>query len=325
MRSWKNDFYQNWLIGTRSWIGAQEVGSAGRAGASSSFPKKLPSVGAAEPILYSKETAQRNSGMDTSDDWDLEMPFWARASPAFYISAVLMINFAFEHISKQISTVVSRDHAIGEFGYIGFSTAFMLAFYFCIRSTTDKSEKRCAWILTLPCAVVSSIGCIPKICSSIVTGWTSEILYSNDTLSKFLVVYFLVYLFWDSIIMMFHYRTIGGLTHHIPYAIFMSLTIYFKCPSIFVLFFPLEISTIPLAIGHIWPQRRFDLLFGMSFFYFRIIYHGQMCVTLWKKRDLCPFLIWPFACLPWFVHVYWFVKWARSYMKSIRYCKESTK
>ena len=135
----------------------------------------------------------------------------------------------------------------------------LLPFYTVVREkATDKSEKRSAWILTLCCSVVSSVGCLPKVHRVLFAHtWPADgtDLYGNDHLSRFLVVFFLAYLVVDSVAMLRHYRSVGGLHHHIPYFAFMALSIAYECPGVFVLFFPLEFSTIPLAIGHIWPER----------------------------------------------------------------------
>ena len=60
----------------------------------------------------------------------------------------------------------------------------------------------------------------------------------------------------------------------------------------FCLFLPMELPTWILAIGSIYPQRRSDVLFGLTFFFTRICYHAlllQLVVGI-KAPEHC---VWP--------------------------------
>lgn len=252
--------------------------------------------------------------MKISDDFIDNYVIWIHGLSIFYLFIILFIT----NIVNIFINFINSELNFNNFDYFIISLVsftVMLLFYFKIREYTDKTEKRSAWILTLPCAILCSFGCIYKVKDVIISNYNSDFIYANDKLSQFLVLYFINYLICDSIVMQFHYKTIGGLLHHIPYGIFMIITIIYKCPSVFVIFFPLEISTIPLSIGYIWPKWRFNILFGILFLYFRILYHAFMCIVLYKTRDKSPLLIWPFTCIPWFVHIYWFIKWFKSFYK----------
>jgi hypothetical protein len=183
--------------------------------------------------------------------------------------------------------------------------------YHLIRSTTDKSEKQSAWILTLLSAMICVGGCIPTVQAGWDSRWASASIYADDAHCRSLITFFLCYLVWDTVYMQMHYRTIGGLMHHVPYFLFMAMSLYFHCPALFVIFFPLEISTIPLAIGYIWPLYRYDTLFGVSFFLVRIVLHIYLWCQLYHTRQDSPFVAYPWALLPWIMHIYWFMKWVR--------------
>jgi hypothetical protein len=202
------------------------------------------------------------------------------------------------------------------------SIVCLVIFYQQIKPTTDKSEKRLAWILTLFCSVVCTFTCIPFVINGFKAGWPAEIIYGNPRFSIFLLNFFVSYLLVDSYYICVDYPSIGGFYHHIPYLIFMLLSIYFECQSCFVTFFPLELSTIFLASGQIWPSCRVDIPFGMTFFLSRIVYHGLLWFRLYHTRNESPFLMWPFAILPWLMHVHWFYKWCRSYLKKLRAKKD---
>lgn len=148
--------------------------------------------------------------------------------------------------------------------------------------------------------------------------WPAEVLYGNDRLSRALVHFFLTYLVIDSLLIYVDYPTIGGYVHHLPYFLFMAASLYFNCPAVFVVFMPMELSTIFLGAGFTWPSCRSDLLFGSTFFLGRLVYHVWLWVKLFTTRKDSPFLVWPFAALPYFIHAFWFYKWCRSMLRRRR-------
>jgi hypothetical protein len=195
------------------------------------------------------------------------------------------------------------------------SSVLCVLWYTVIRETTDKSEKRSAWILTLLSATVAIGGCVPVVLEGFRLNWPATIMYADNPRCRSLMHFFLAYLFWDSVYMFRDYRTVGGMLHHTPYFLFMSMSLYFNCPAMFVCFFPLEVSTIFLAMGHIWPEYRYDIIFGITFFFSRIVFHLYLWMKLFETRDQSPFLAYPFALVPWLMHVFWFYKWLVSYFK----------
>lgn len=205
------------------------------------------------------------------------------------------------------------------------SVVSQLCWYFTVRQFTDKSEKRSSWILTLLPSIILSVACIPNTIEGMKSGWRSEHLYYEDRMSTFLTRFFTCYLILDTIIMFFHFPSIGGLPHHSGYFILFATCLIYHCPSVVMAFFPLEFSSIFLASGTIWPEFRQDLIFGISFFVLRVVYHFYLWLRLYQTRDDSPVLFWPFAILPWFMHVYWFVKWFISQMKKRNKNKGSPK
>ena len=195
------------------------------------------------------------------------------------------------------------------------STVLILIWYFSLKGTTDGSEKRLSWILTLLSAIVSTFGCIPLVYEGFSLGWPATIIYGNGRLSRLLVKFFVTYLCWDSFFIYRDYPTIGGMFHHVPYLVFMALSLYYHCPSMFVVFMPMEVSSIFLSLGHIWPNFRADIPFGITFFAGRVLYHAYLWLQLYNTRSESPFLVYPFSILPLFVHIHWFGKWCFSMLK----------
>lgn len=201
---------------------------------------------------------------------------------------------------------------------ISVSSIALLLWYYYLRRTTDKTEKRLSWILTLLSSSVSSFGCIPVVYEGFKTGFPSELIYGNDRISRALVNFFCSYLLWDTILIYTDYPSIGGIHHHLPYLLFMVVSLHYKCPAMFAVFMPMEISSIFLSIGHIWPSYRADFLFGITFFAGRIVYHFILWCRLYVTREESPFFVWPFALLPFFVHLQWFYKWCLSMLRKRR-------
>lgn len=195
------------------------------------------------------------------------------------------------------------------------SSALCVLWYRALRGTTDGSERRLGWVLTLLSALVSLGGCAPLVLEGARRGWPPELLYANDRLSRVLVRFFVTYLCWDSLLALTDYPTVGGLTHHLPYLLFMGLSLWHSCPGMFVAFMPMELSTVFLASGIAWPQARNDLAFGLTFFLGRLVYHVWLWLRLYHTRASSPFLVWPFALLPYFIHLFWFFKWLRNYWR----------
>lgn len=198
------------------------------------------------------------------------------------------------------------------------SSAALLLWYLLLRPTTDRSEKRLAWILTLLSALVAFFGCLPVVWAGASRGWPPESLYGNDSLSRALVDFFVTYLVWDSVLILVEYPSVGGFLHHLPYLLFMAAALYHDCPAMFVVFMPMELSTIFLAAGYIWPACRADFAFGSTFFLGRLVYHLWVWLRLVDTRAQSPFFVWPFAFLPYIIHVFWFYRWCRSALRRWR-------
>ena len=199
------------------------------------------------------------------------------------------------------------------------TTGLVLTWYLSVKSTIkEKTEKRLSWILTLLSAIVSTFGCLPVVYDGYVKGFPSDIMYGNDRISRGLVNFFVSYLLWDTVFIYTDYPSVGGIHHHLPYFIFMAFSLHYRCPAMFVVFMPMELSSIFLSVGHIWPPYRADLWFGITFFLGRIVYHFLLWLRLYATRGDSPFIVWPFALLPLAVHIQWFTKWLMSMYKKYK-------
>ena len=152
---------------------------------------------------------------------------------------------------------------------------------------------------------------------------TLEFLFSHDRWSMLSMRFFCTYLLLDTIYMYLYYYKISNIVswiHHVGYNVVMATTMLTSppCPMIFVAFFPLEISTIFLASGSIWPHSRQDFLFGLTFFLFRVVYHGALVAFLFYNFAYIPSYRGYYAIgasMSWFMHCKWFCNWFTKYMR----------
>lgn len=109
-------------------------------------------------------------------------------------------------------------------------------------------------------------------------------------------------------------QLLSGWVHHLLYLALMAwaLSAHFSCG--FVLFLPLEFPTFILAMGSIYPERRSDLLFGLSFFFTRICYHVLLLQRILRIAD-APVPIWIPTSLAFALHCFWMGLWCRSYAR----------
>ena len=207
-------------------------------------------------------------------------------------------------------------------------------------------EKRLAWIMTLLSAIFASTVSIVYVMDLTIAPETLEMpfelrhlvdldsyrintpklmeyLFYHDRLSLLSMRFFCTYLSIDTIYMYLYYRNVSNVVswiHHIGYAIVMATTLLTvaPCPMIFVVFFPLEISTLFLASGSIWPRSRQDALFGATFFIFRVIYHGALVVfLLYNLASIRGYrkLYAIGASMSWVMHCHWFHNWFKKYSR----------
>ncbi|OAQ23466.1 hypothetical protein K457DRAFT_83336, partial [Linnemannia elongata AG-77] len=123
--------------------------------------------------------------------------------------------------------------------------------------------------------------------------------------------YFVSYLICDLVLGCVYYRDfvdpLSGWAHHLFYLGVMSrATAQGNISTLFAMGTPIEVSTIFLATGHIFPTLRSDVVFATSFFLTRIVYPIALLpeLVLNVESRLC----WKVGTMALLVHVYWFHK-----------------
>lgn len=111
-----------------------------------------------------------------------------------------------------------------------------------------------------------------------------------------------------------YFEPIAGWAHHIAYALLFSFAIVGGFTNAVATALPLELTTIILGLGHIWPALRADIPFGVSFFVLRIVYHAYVTtqyVGARGSRESKYPALWVFMSLALVLHVHWFHGWVK--------------
>lgn len=145
----------------------------------------------------------------------------------------------------------------------------------------------------------------------------SVISNNLDIISQLCVLYFISYLTFDITVGHYHYKNsinlLEGYIHHIVY-IFISLYImYTNNTTLYTLFFIEEFPTFIRSLGSYNQKYRNDMLFGKSFFIFRILYHIILIYTCCIDKMSSIKILMPVALLTLGLHTYWWKTWLKKY------------
>lgn len=178
----------------------------------------------------------------------------------------------------------------------------------------EKNEKRRGWFLTLltSCFVAPrSLYHLPY-----VFPFDSTAMLQSDAVADTNVAFFLAFLLCDTALGVAFYRSAFGLIegwiHHCFYIVFFALTFYHGLTIGASTTFALEVPVIVLALGHVMPVARQDLLFGLLFFTFRVAYHAYLLYHWYFDMRL---KLWPVILATLALHLHWFSKWIKGQRK----------
>jgi len=134
-----------------------------------------------------------------------------------------------------------------------------------------------------------------------------------QSLSNYSSYFFLSYLICDLVLGTIYYKSqmgiLTGYIHHIVYIMITFLAFHRSETFYYTLFFIEEIPTFILSLGSIDPNYRSNMLFGGTFFVFRIGYHTMLMYLL---RYNLIFMI--LGCSTLMLHTYWFKIWINKYL-----------
>ncbi|KAJ3095967.1 hypothetical protein HDU97_006336 [Phlyctochytrium planicorne] len=204
------------------------------------------------------------------------------------------------------------------------SIPICLCYYALVTSLFAKfltTERQKAWVLTLLSAMVVSIGGSPLAFefATLPHGSTIADHPSLDSPRAWAIAsFFISYLGVDLILGSFAYPTqihpLSGWFHHLGYGYCVLAMMQRAQIGAFLSFASiLEISTIPLALGHMNKAWRRDYTFGIMFFITRVVLHGY--VVMHAYSTYAPSIFWIVPFIPWPLHIYWFSNWVRQQLR----------
>ena len=149
-------------------------------------------------------------------------------------------------------------------------------------------------------------------------------MFTDDTFSKFNVVFFFTYLFLDTLHGIFEYRAafdlLSGWIHHLFYLVFLSHAYLLGYTVSFNTIAIMELPSIILAGRRLFPKYLgHDILFGVLFFLTRIVFHGYLLYRIGSEKVKVN--IFPTILAIWVLHWYWFSQWCKKKLRRSNYLK----
>ncbi|KAI9299705.1 hypothetical protein BJ944DRAFT_274004 [Cunninghamella echinulata] len=193
--------------------------------------------------------------------------------------------------------------------YYATSLLFLsVTFFICKEHQFITNTKQLSWILTGVSSLVCSIASLPRMYRFWKSGYDMYWLALNSNNDIALVCFFQIYLFLDLALGYRYYkkqiRWVTGWFHHSMYLILLCWFLKKRIASFFVTAAILELPTLILSIGSLYPKYRSDHLFAISFFILRLVFHTSMIRLLKHHHHIKSLWLVALAILP--LHLYWF-------------------
>ncbi|ORZ05620.1 hypothetical protein BCR42DRAFT_337724 [Absidia repens] len=171
-----------------------------------------------------------------------------------------------------------------------------------------RTEKQISWLLTLASSVMCTLISLPHIYQFFRSGWDMQQISADSPLHTALTCFFITYLILDLGLGLIYYASrvtlATGWIHHTLYTAVLFWLMRCRSSSFFTTNAILELPTVILAVGAIYPRWRCDWLFATAFFFLRIIYHMALIYMLKYHHRLTHLWIVALIILP--LHLYWF-------------------
>lgn len=191
-------------------------------------------------------------------------------------------------------------------------TTFFLLTHHYIVNPRGKS-----WLISALASSLLSVHGVYRLGGAIAnSNFTFEHIFGGeDETSRNFMLFFMAEMTCDMLLGLFYYRkyqdVLSCFIHHIFYVWWVYFLVSYNLSRGFNFCFVMEIPTFILALGSINTKYRNDLLFGVTFFLTRILYHMFLIyvyASLWYES-----IIWKVCSLALALHIYWFSNWYASY------------
>lgn len=198
----------------------------------------------------------------------------------------------------------------------------LISYIFLLINPYVTTEKQKAWIITTFASfILSCFGISAVYRAEAFNGWTFDNVYGGeDHISRLVLLFFGATNIIDLIIGIFYYPKqldpFSTIAHHIFYISFISILISHHYSRGFVLCFLMEIPTFILGVGRLFKEYRSDILFGLTFFFTRLVYNVYLVIKL--RNISSEGTIWKICLGVLCLHLYWFSNWAGSSIKKYK-------
>ena len=193
--------------------------------------------------------------------------------------------------------------------FILFSFSALYSLGYVMASLVDNIKQK-SWVHTLCASVIQSMTFISAIIAVVWCGWPAIQMYQSTNFSDTLIIFPLVKLGEDLYLMVHEYPfALIPWVHHVGYALSLWISYQYRITGSILLVHAMEIPTVFLAMGYVWPNQRRNYITYPLVFIFRIVYHGWLIWLFYQTRHDSPVPeMWVIAAILWLIHVHWFYK-----------------
>jgi hypothetical protein len=163
---------------------------------------------------------------------------------------------------------------------------------------------------------VGTFSILPRFVSS---GWDVVSVLSDTRLDRFICTFFGTFCCLDLIFgIVFYPKQLDLLTGWVHHSMYLWLMYHLHSNHIqggFSLFLVEELPTFLLALGNVARGWRTNLLFGLSFFVTRLVWHGYLLSKFWMARKVSSHALWPIITAALVLHLHWFYGYVRQQIR----------
>lgn len=194
----------------------------------------------------------------------------------------------------------------------------VILWFISVQSYFKDSLKKQAWLIMFLLSIVLAMSSI--IYGTYVEmngGYVLESVFAENIYSRTVVTFFAACNIADILVGVYYYPSYCD-----PFTTYFHHFFYVSCcfvyigngqTLIFLLGFFVEIPTVLLNLGVVFPSLRTDLLYGVIFFIFRVFYHVIFTYRV-AQIDVSG-IAWKLILVPFPAHLLWFYKWFQGYLK----------
>ncbi|KIY73189.1 hypothetical protein CYLTODRAFT_342752 [Cylindrobasidium torrendii FP15055 ss-10] len=173
----------------------------------------------------------------------------------------------------------------GETAFVSSFVGLTILYHACAQRF--NTPKQLSWILTVASSLVMTLSSLPFIYDlSVAGGRVSSVRVRQDFASTMLR-FFQAYLLCDLTLGSVYYRSqitiLTGWFHHSVYLCITELATRRTWSHIFLLCSLMELPTFSLGIGSLHAKYRSNIVFAVSFFATRILFHVFLCVSYYLQ------------------------------------------